>query len=60
MQTMESNNWNAKGVMLIGQMKFQEALECFDKALEINPAHTWANINKQMTLNFIDKEEKSN
>jgi tetratricopeptide (TPR) repeat protein len=41
----------SKGVKLLRRGKYQEAIECFDKVLEIDPNHADALTNKAGALN---------
>jgi tetratricopeptide (TPR) repeat protein len=52
-------NWYNKGVALDHVERHEEAIECFDKALEINPkdANVW--YNKGVTLENLEKYEEA-
>lgn len=54
---LERWEWNNKGASLATLGRFEEALSCFDKALEIDPqsASTWA--NRGNTLNSLGRYE---
>jgi len=47
--------WHNKGAALQILGKYQEATECYDKALEINPNFTMAQKNKDIILNKSKK-----
>jgi len=47
--------WNMKGLLLCDMGKYKEALECYDKALEINPEFTDAGENKEKALKALDE-----
>ena len=54
--TKKINNTDAlysKGVALAKQRKFDEAIACFDKVLEIDPNHAGALLDKVGTLNNV-------
>jgi tetratricopeptide (TPR) repeat protein len=42
--------WNDKGFSLHYLEKYEEALACFDKAIELNPGYAEAWVNKGVTL----------
>ncbi|MEQ8192337.1 MAG: tetratricopeptide repeat protein [Candidatus Eremiobacterota bacterium] len=45
-----ANAWNGKGAILQIQGKTEEALKCYDKALEIDPSFTLASENRERAL----------
>ncbi len=46
--------WNHKGRYLAKQGKYEEALQAFSKAIEINPQYADAYLNKGVTLTLLD------
>ncbi len=50
---MTTNELYKKGIALAKQRKFDEAIACFDKVLEINPNHADALLDKAGTLNNV-------
>ena len=51
--------WNDEGVDLVIEGKYEEALEAFNKALEIDPVYTEAWNNKGMTLTGLGRYEEA-
>lgn len=50
---------NNKGVQLVRQAKYAEAMKCFDKVLEIDPEDTVAQHNRNLVkeeLKFINSQ----
>jgi len=47
--------WNNKGVTLCRQKNFKESIECFDRAIELNPSYTDALVNKGISLSKLKK-----
>ena len=41
-------SWKGWGLFVIG--RFEEAIECYDKALQIKPNYALAQTNKQMVM----------
>ncbi len=50
---IKSKEWLEKGVALMNQENYPEALKAFDKAVETDPASVWAHINKGWALNTL-------
>ena len=46
----DAKAWNNKGIDFWGLGKFKEAIECFNKALGIDPKDRWAWNNKGHVL----------
>jgi tetratricopeptide (TPR) repeat protein len=51
----EVANWNRQGANLHNQRHFDEAIKCYDKALEINPHNVEAWLNKGINLNLLSR-----
>ncbi len=51
--------WNNKGVVIGKLGKNEEALECFDKAIEIEPNYTKAWRNKGVALDNLGRHEEA-
>jgi len=49
-QGLTAEGWNAKGGALYRLNRYQEALQCFDNALEIDPQYTFAQKGKRTAL----------
>lgn len=50
---LKSKEWLDKGIALMSEEKYAEALNAFNKAAEINPASVWAHINRGWALNTV-------
>ena len=50
---LKSKEWLDKGVALMNEEKYTEALNAFNKAAEINPASVWAHINRGWAMNTV-------
>jgi tetratricopeptide (TPR) repeat protein len=48
-----------RGLALSNQGKYQEAIECYDKALRLDPNYSLAQDNKKLLLDFLSKEKPS-
>jgi len=59
MKKLKKNAWNNKGLALDDLGKFDEAIKCYDKALEIYPEDdiTWN--NKGFALNSLGKFDEA-
>jgi len=55
----EAKKWNEKGDTLLKQDEYEEAIECFDKALEISPEFIKPWYNKGVALNGLEKPEEA-
>jgi tetratricopeptide (TPR) repeat protein len=55
----DADTWNKKGVALDGLRRFEEAIKCYDKALEINPRHVKAWTNKGLALVALRRFEEA-
>ena len=51
--------WNNKGVALSRLGRYQEAIECYDNALEIDPRHVNAWDNKGLNLNSVGRYQEA-
>ena len=58
MTDRKSDIYNGKGYALGNLNKYREAIECFDKAIEINPKHADAWRYKGYALSKLEDEEK--
>jgi len=54
-----SKSWFKKGLDLSEAGKYQEALECFEKAIEINPKEEIAWYNKGVALTNLGKHQEA-
>ena len=54
-----AQDWDNKGYTLYSQGKYEEAIKCFDKALEINPQDAYAWCNKGNSLYSQGKYEEA-
>ena len=54
---LDPKGWNDKGVVLRDQKKYQEALNCFNKALILDSNNKAAQTNKELTLQDISQAE---
>jgi len=50
--------WTSKGDIIFNTGKFEEAIKCYDKALEINPNYALAQTNKHIITDNLDKKHK--
>jgi len=55
----EAHRWLKKGNELFDQAKYDEAITCYDKGIEINPKNKWGWVNKAYALSVLTKYEKS-
>jgi tetratricopeptide (TPR) repeat protein len=55
----EESSWNNDGVKLSKLGKFEEAIECYDKAIEINPNFFLAWGNKGLALSNLKRYEET-
>ena len=55
----EEEKWNNKGIIFLTRGKYEEAVEYFEKALEINPRFAVAWNNKGVSLSHLDKNEEA-
>jgi len=51
--------WNDEGIKLASEGKYENALECFDKAIEINPQYANAWFNKGCILADLNRYEEA-
>ncbi len=51
--------WNNKGVALSALGRHEEAIRCFDKAIEIQPEYTTAWKNKGVALQALGRETEA-
>jgi tetratricopeptide (TPR) repeat protein/tRNA A-37 threonylcarbamoyl transferase component Bud32 len=58
-QDLAAWEWNNKGVALDNLGKPQEAIECYDRALEINPRYAGAWYNKGTALDDLGKYQEA-
>jgi tetratricopeptide (TPR) repeat protein len=54
-ETKKTRNWFDKGLALGELGKYHEAIECFNKAIEINPHYEYAWNNKGVALDKLGK-----
>ncbi len=58
-KSREAHKWLKKGNDLFDQAKYDEAIPCYDKVIEINPKNKWGWINKGATLIDLGKYEEA-
>ena len=58
-ETESAEVWFNKGVDLYEQGKYEDALECFDKAIELDPDFSDAWYNKGLVLQYLGREEEA-
>lgn len=56
---LNANSWNHKGKSLFKLGKYEEAIEAFDKAIEVNPRLAVAWMNKGVALNKLRRYNES-
>lgn len=49
----DAYEWNEKGMALSSTRRYKEAIECYDKAIEIDPDDEWAWHNKGLALSDL-------
>ncbi|HBR21504.1 MAG TPA: hypothetical protein DD713_02890 [Nitrospiraceae bacterium] len=59
LKELEAWEWSNKGVSLRSLGKHQEAIACYEKAIEINPREAWAWSNKGVALGGIGKYQEA-
>jgi tetratricopeptide (TPR) repeat protein len=52
---MSTNSWNNKGTSLFNLGRFEEAIECFNKALDIDSNHAILWSNKGQSLHKLGR-----
>ena len=57
MVSVKAADWVTKGNGFLGSKKYEDALECFDRAIEIDPDYEGAWNNKGTTLSRMGKYE---
>ena len=55
---MNPEYWNNKGIALGELKRYEEAIECFDKAIELNPNDPWYWYNKGVALSELKRYEE--
>lgn len=52
--------WNSKGLSFNALGQYNEAIECFDRAIKLNPSHTEAlnNNNKDIAISNLTKQQQ--
>jgi tetratricopeptide (TPR) repeat protein len=58
-KSREAYRWLKKGNELSDQAKYDEAIACYDKVIEINPKNKWGWINKGAALDDLGKYEEA-
>ncbi|HRU78822.1 MAG TPA: tetratricopeptide repeat protein [Rectinema sp.] len=56
---MNSRELNDRGVDLIEEGRVEEALECFDKAIELDPQAIFSRINRANALALLDRIDEA-
>jgi len=52
---LQPSGWNNEGVILLKMGRYQEALDCFDKALLLDPNYEQAERNRNNTLQDMNR-----
>jgi tetratricopeptide (TPR) repeat protein len=55
----DAATWSNKGSALVLLKKYDEAMECFDKALDLNPKRLPSRVNKAICLGLLGRKEDS-
>ena len=50
--------WNSKGLSFNALGQYNEAIECFDRVLKLNPSHTEALNNKDIVISNLTKQQQ--
>lgn len=58
-KSREAHKWLKKGNDLFDQAKYDEAIACYDKVIEVNPKNKWGWINKGAALAELTKYEEA-
>ena len=58
-KSREAYNWLKKGNALFDQTKYDEAIACYDRVIEINPKNKWGWINKGDALTQLAKYDEA-
>ncbi|MGA9099784.1 MAG: tetratricopeptide repeat protein [Methanotrichaceae archaeon] len=58
-KSREAGAWLKKGNALFDQTKYDEAISCYDKVIEIDPKNKWGWINKGIALSWLTKYEEA-
>jgi len=56
---MSATDWNNKGFSLNELKRYEEAISCFDKAINLDPNYAYAWNNKGFSLNELKKYEEA-
>jgi tetratricopeptide (TPR) repeat protein len=59
-QKENAKRWNDRGVDLYGQGKYDEALKCYNKAIELDPQFSLALYNKKAALFALNQRMRMN
>lgn len=59
LEPSSAKEWYDKGLALIEESKYEEALEAFDKAIQINPNYGYAKLMKIITLRILSRCEEA-
>ena len=58
-EEMDSREWNNKGISLRNISRYQEAIDCYDRAIKIDPMNAGAWSNKGVALDGIGKFQEA-
>jgi len=54
-----AEEWNEKGISFGKAGEYEKAIECFDKAIGLNPNYAWAYNNRGLTYQYLDQYERA-
>ena len=54
----DADIWNSKGLSFNALEQYNEVIECFDRAIKLNPSHTEALNNKDIAISNLRKQQQ--